>query len=236
MKKIICSIFCLICAFSLVACGNENALDFIASSQPPISNAATSPDFSESTVPQPGENDKQKSNILIAYFSLVDIVPEGADAVAHATPYAGNTQTAAYAIQNLVGGDVFMIRTENEYPVSHQEGSVIAEQELSEDARPVLTTYVENMEQYDIIYLGYPIWWYTAPMVIRSFLEEYDFSDKTIVPFCKSMGAGIEESIRDIKRLCPDTTVMDGLRLSTGRGDFSEEINEWLIGLGLLSE
>lgn len=106
---------------------------------------------------------------LIAYFSLVDIVPEGADASTHATPEIGNTEAAALEIQSQVGGDLFAIKTVQIYPVNHRECSAIAEEEMRPDARPELSTHVENMDDYDTIYIGYPIWWYQEPMAIRTF-------------------------------------------------------------------
>ena len=172
--------------------------------------------------------------ILVAYFSLVDIIPDGADAVTHATPSQGNTQTAALEIQAQTGGDLFQITTEQEYPVLHREASAIAEDEMRSDARPALTSQVENMDQYDVIFVGYPIWWYTSPMAIRTFLETYDFSGKTIVPFCTTMGAGVDQSVDEIRGLCPDATVLDGLTLSTGRADsMPDRITGWIDGLEL---
>lgn len=170
---------------------------------------------------------------LIAYFSLADIVPEGADASAHATPEIGNTESAAKEIQAQVGGELFAIKTVQSYPVSHSECSAIAEEEMRSDARPELSTHVENMEDYEIIYIGYPIWWYQEPMAIRSFLEEYDFSGKTIIPFCTTLGAGVEESEDNIAALCPDSTVLEGLTLYTGRNSFSEPVAEWLEEIGV---
>ena len=170
-------------------------------------------------------------NTLIAYFSLIDIVPEGADASAHATPSIGNTESAALEIQSQTGGELFAINTVQTYPVSHSECSAIAEEEMRSDARPELSTHVENMDEYDTIYIGYPIWWYIEPMAIRTFLEEYDLSGKIIIPFCTTMGAGIEESVENITSLVPDATVLEGLTLRTGREDFSEEISAWLANI-----
>lgn len=170
---------------------------------------------------------------LIAYFSLADIVPEGADASAHATPSVGNTESAAIEIQNQVGGDLFAIHTVQTYPVNHRECSAIAEEEMRSDARPELSTHVENMEQYDTVYIGYPIWWYMEPMAIRTFLEEYDFTGKTVIPFCTTLGAGIGESEENIASLASGATVLEGVTLSTGRQDMSEDISSWLADIGM---
>lgn len=171
--------------------------------------------------------------ILIAYFSLIDIVPENADAVSHATPAVGNTESAAMQIQSITGGDLFAIKTSRQYPVSHREASSIAGNEMRRNDRPPVTSHVENMAQYDIVFIGYPIWWYVEPMVVRTFIEEYDFTGKTIVPFCTSMGAGVERSVESIKQLAGTATVQKGITLSTGRADFSRQIADWLDDIGI---
>jgi len=186
--------------------------------------------------PQPGSDAAEptaEKKTLIAYFSLIDIVPEGADASAHATPSIGNTESAAMEIQKQVGGDLFAIKTVKIYPVSHRECSAIAEEEMRSDARPELSTHIENMADYDTIYIGYPLWWYQEPMAIRSFLEEYDFSGKTVIPFCTSLGADISASEDNIKALLPDATVLSGVTLRTGQQDMSGDISDWLSDIGM---
>lgn len=181
-----------------------------------------------------GEPDPEaENNTLIAYFSLIDIVPEGADASAHATPEIGNTESVAMEIQNQVGGDLFAIHTVQNYPVSHSECSGIAKEEMRSDLRPELSTHVEDMSQYDTVYLGYPIWWYQEPMAIRTFLEEYDFAGKTVIPFCTTLGAGISQSEENIAGLIPEAKLLSGLSLSTGRQDNSERVSEWLTEIGM---
>ena len=190
----------------------------------------------DTTTPQPSSDAAEptaEKKTLIAYFSLIDIVPEDADASAHATPSIGNTESAAMEIQKQVGGDLFAIKTVKTYPVSHRECSAIAEEEMRSDARPELSTHVENMADYDTIYIGYPIWWYQEPMAIRSFLEEYNFSGKTVIPFCTSLGAGVSESEDNIKSLLPDATVLSGVTLRTGRQDMSGDISDWLSNIGM---
>lgn len=245
MKRI--TIFCLLALLSLLlsACGNDTEPETSESVTESISTTQAE-ELPETADTEQEENDVQVTNetasnsevseskTLIAYFSLVDIVPEGADASAHATPEIGNTESAALELQTQVGGDLFAIKTVQTYPVDHRECSAIAEEEMRSDARPELSTHVENMDDYDTIYIGYPIWWYQEPMAIRTFLEEYDFSGKTIIPFCTTLGAGVEESEDNIKALCPDSSVLEGLTLYTGRDTFSEPIAEWLGELGIV--
>lgn len=258
MKRfmVIClSVFLL---FGLAACGNEEASQEISEGLAESSDRQETEEQSaiteteqegntlkDTTMPSGGAEETMQvtdENIsaseesggktLIAYFSLVDIVPEGADASAHATPEIGNTESAAMEIQAQVGGDLFAIKTVQTYPADHRECSAIAEEEMRSDARPELSTHLENMDDYNTVYIGYPIWWYQEPMAIRTFLEEYDFSGKTVIPFCTTLGAGVEQSEDNIKSLCPDAVVLEGLTLYTGRDSFSEPVVEWLEELG----
>ena len=240
MKRFLICILavCLLC--SLAACGSSEPS---VSEETPSSSAtiptedttmpSNEPDTTTSQPDSDAAEPTAEKKTLIAYFSLVDIVPEGADASAHATPSIGNTESAAIEIQKQVGGDLFAIKTVRTYPVSHRECSAIAEEEMRSDARPELSTHVENMADYDTIYIGYPIWWYQEPMAIRSFLEEYDFSDKTVIPFCTTLGAGVSESEDNIKSLLPDATVLSGVTLRTGRQDMSGDISDWLSDIGM---
>ena len=240
MKRFLICILavCLLC--SLAACGSSEPS---VSEETPSSSAtiptedttmpSNEPDTTTSQPDSDAAEPTAEKKTLIAYFSLIDIVPEGADASAHATPSIGNTESAAIEIQKQVGGDLFAIKTVKTYPVSHRECSAIAEEEMRSDARPELSTHVENMADYDTIYIGYPIWWYQEPMAIRSFLEEYDFSDKTVIPFCTTLGAGVSESEDNIKSLLPDATVLSGVTLRTGRQDMSGDISDWLSDIGM---
>ena len=167
--------------------------------------------------------------VLVAYFSRANHVPDGTDAVSGATNKTRNTQTVAVELSRLTEGDLFEIVPERDYPVSHTECSEIALQEYEDDARPALMTHVEDMEQYDVVYIGFPIWRYCEPMAIRTFLEEYDFKGKTIRPFCTSMDVGIEDAQANITRLCPDAVVTDGLRISYNIPDnLNELLSKWI--------
>lgn len=221
--------------FALSACNSRSDHSAVMVTPLPASAQAAAQETDHTPQPagSPAAPEESGSKTLIAYFSLVDIVPEGADASAHATPQIGNTESAALEIQAQTGGDLFAIKTVQTYPVDHRECSALAEEEMRTDARPELASHVENMADYDTIYLGYPIWWYQEPMAIRTFLEEYDLSGKTILPFCTSLGAGIAESEAHIRALCPDSTVRDGLTLRTGQSSVSASVAEWLAELGI---
>lgn len=240
MKRIAALCLSALLIFSLAACSGGRQENLVSSDNEPQTSQSEQENTEqeetgtmESSQQPIASEETTGGKTLIAYFSLIDIVPEGADASAHATPSIGNTESAAMEIQRQVGGDLFAIKTVQTYPVSHREASAIAEEEMRSDARPALSNHLDNMDEYDTVYIGYPIWWYIEPMAIRTFLEEYDFTGKTIIPFCTSMGAGVEESVQNISSLADGATVLDGVTLRTGREDHSEDISEWLSDIGM---
>lgn len=180
-------------------------------------------------------------NILIAYFTWAENThvedPSSVDVDATTSASVllpGNTAKLASWIEERTGGDVFSIRVAEPYSDDYDECLDRAADEKAEAARPALVTHVENMDRYDIIFLGYPNWWYTVPMAIMSFLEEYDFSGKTVIPFCAHGTGGLASSVRDIRAALPSSvTVLDAIGVYRPDVDTAEgRINEWLDGLG----
>jgi flavodoxin len=140
----------------------------------------------------------------------------------------GNTEVAAKMAQEVTGGDLFEIRTVKPYPADHMETIDVAKVELRNNARPEIATHVDNMDEYDTIILGYPNWWGTMPMAVCTFLEEYDFAGKTILPFCTHEGSGMGGE-RDIKRICPSAKVKKGLAIHGGSVNrAANNIKSWL--------
>lgn len=169
--------------------------------------------------------------ILVAYFSRAGENYVGGNMVNLAV---GNTETAAKMIQQWTGGDLFSIRTVREYPLAYKECTDVAQQELREKARPELSARVEDMAAYDIILLGYPNWWNTMPMAVFTFLEQYDFSGKSIVPFCTHEGSAMGRSESDIRSLCPQAHVLKGLAIRGSQVRNAEaEIQAWLRSVGV---
>jgi flavodoxin len=167
-----------------------------------------------------------ETKILIAYYSrkgmnyvngrIVDL-------------QEGNTSVVARMIQEITGGDLFEIRTVKEYPADYTETTRVAAAEKRKNARPELSTHVANIDQYDTIILGYPNWWSTFPMAVFTFLEEYDFSGKTILPFCTHEGSGLGISVGDIKRCCPTANVEKGLAIQGGNvKNAASVLKSWL--------
>lgn len=186
------------------------------------------------------ESQSGSSNILIAYFSIPEDV-ETTDAVAGASivirdgEKMGNTEYVAKVIRQTVGGDLFRIETVEEYPLDHDPLVDQAADEQDENKRPELLNHVENFEQYETIILGFPNWWADLPMPVYTFLEEYDFGAKTIIPFVTHGGSGFSGTIRTISELQPGAHVSENT-LSLSRNsvaDSEEDVVAWAESLGL---
>ena len=147
----------------------------------------------------------------------------------------GNNQYIAQLIQQEVGGDLFRIETVQEYPGSHEPLLEFAYNELSENARPELATQIENLDSYSVIFLGYPNWNADLPMPLYTFLEQYDFSGKTIIPFTTHGGSGFSRTIQTIEELQPNATVVEeGLSISRNSvPEAQSEVVSWVSGLNL---
>lgn len=161
--------------------------------------------------------DTSDMNILIAYYS-----------------YTGNTEAMAEEIQNQVGGDLFRIERASEYDDLYTE----AEDEINNNERPELASSVDNMDQYDVIFIGYPIWWDTTPAMINSFLESYDLTNKVVIPFCTSSSDSIDGSMESVRASANGAAVLEGLRLSGGDASSEsgqEDISAWLSSLDIFS-
>lgn len=141
----------------------------------------------------------------------------------------GNTEVAAGIIQRLTGADLFKIEPVQSYAKDYNECIAQAKEDQGRDARPQLTAYPESLDRYDVIYLGFPNYWGTMPMAVFTFLEHFDFTGKTIRPFCTHEGSGMGSSVKDIRRLCPGARVATGLAIRGGNaGKAEEEIEKWL--------
>ena len=158
-------------------------------------------------------NNTQGKKVLVAYFS-----------------HTGNTEKVAQFIQSKTGGDLFKIETATPYSNVYREVTEVAKQEKADDARPALKNTVADMAQYDVIFVGYPIWWYTAPMAIGTFAESYDFSGKTVITFCTSGGIPISDSSADIHRWFKNANIIEGIRAYP---DDTAATERWLAGLNL---
>lgn len=231
MKKIVTIMFSTAMILSLVACGNGQLEETTSSSS---SSTEVSQASSETVDKNKDENTQTEEtdsnrNILIAYFSVPET--DGVDTVAGASRVVvdgevlGNNQYIAQLIQQEVGGDLFRIETVQEYPGTHEALLEFAYNELSDNARPKLATQIENLDSYDVIFLGYPNWNSDLPMPLYTFLEQYDFNGKTIIPFTTHGGSGFSRTVQTIEELQPGATVVEDA-LSISRNYVPEAQND----------
>ena len=167
-----------------------------------------------------------KGKILIAYFSRAGNNYISGNIV---NLPVGNTEVAAKMIQSKTGGEMFRIDPVKKYSDDYKSCGKEAYDELRANARPELSSYLEDISEYDMLILGYPNWCETMPMPVFTFLERYDFSDKIILPFCTNEGSGMGRSEDDIKKLCPQSKGLKGLSIRGGSvRDADAIIDKWL--------
>lgn len=163
---------------------------------------------------------------LIAFYSRADENYVNGEIK---TLSVGNTEIAAGMIKELTGADLFKIEQQKPYAKDYNACIAQAQDDQRHNARPELKNYPASLEEYDVIYLGYPNYWSTMPMVVFTFLEHFDFSGKTIKPFCTHEGSGMGSSVRDIQKLCPSAKVEQGLAIRGGRvRRAKKEIEQWI--------
>lgn len=177
------------------------------------------------------------SNILVAYFSWADnaILEEDVDAVTSPSVIApGNVQELAGWVQEQTEGDLFSIRVAEPYSSDWDECLSRANDERGEDARPELVENVENLDQYDTVFLGYPNWWYGVPMALLSFLEENDLSGKQVYLFCSHGTGGVADSVDIIEEAIPNAEISDNVFdcYEEDASSSQDEIQSWLGELG----
>lgn len=157
-------------------------------------------------------------NILIAYLT-----------------HSGNTRTIANFIHNVVGGITFEVQPEVPYPNSYNAVVEQAKKEIKAGYKPALKTDFDSIEAYDTIFIGSPNWWSTIAPPIATFLSAHDWSGKTVVPFCTHGGGGQARVIKDIGKLCPGATVLDGFDVyGSGSGDTQAKISAWLRKIAVI--
>lgn len=177
------------------------------------------------------------SNILVTYFSWADnaILEEDVDAVTSPSVIApGNVQELAGWVQEQTGGDLFSIRVAEPYSSNWDECLERANNERGDDARPQLVENVENLDQYDTVFLGYPNWWYGVPMALLTFLEENDLSGKQVYLFCSHGTGGLADSVDIIEEAIPNAEISDNVFdcYEEDASSSQEEIQSWLGELG----
>lgn len=228
MKKRLSLLLSMTLVFSIAACGgrttssNENSPSELlaASSESTVELSENSVDSQESNSSETSvkpEEPSEGGDPLIAYFS-----------------WSGNTEQMAQIIAEQTDGDLFEIEPATPYTDDYNELLDIAQQEQADAARPELAAQVENWDNYDVIFVGFPNWWSDAPMAVYTFLESYDFDGKTLVPFNTSSSGGFGRSLSGIEESADGATILEGLDLTESElSDAQSRITEWLNGLGL---
>lgn len=239
MKKI--SVIALVATMTLTlsACGNKSQTEDAANNNSRIEQSADTESTSETESAVDENVQTGDSHILIAYFSVMET--DGIDTMSSASRVVkgdermGNNEYIAKTIQKETGGDLFQIKTVQDYPTTHDDLLEYAYDEKSEDARPELEGQIENLDQYDTIFIGYPNWNADLPMPLYTFLEEYDFSGKTIIPFTSHGGSGFSRTVQTISELQPDADISNkGLSISRNDvADSEKEVTDWVKDLGL---
>ena len=244
-KKILAVLLVALLSLSLAACENTSSEADGSSSSSLSSSAISESEESESSdhtssqaqAPETSQSD-DGGGILIAYFTAAE--NSGVDAVASASyttingQAVGRLRAVADMIQETVGGDLFSIQTSVVYPTDGGELIDYAAQEQDENARPELTSHIQNLDQYDTIFIGYPNWWADLPMAVYSFFDEYDFSGKTLVPFNVHNGSRFSRTIQTIEELEPNANVIEeGFTVSEQSvADAAGDVAAWLEELG----
>jgi flavodoxin len=190
MRRFLALIAALLTAAVLAACGAQTAGQTASEAQ---SSAASS---------------AAKGHILVAYFS------QAGEQYDVGVVEKGSTQIVAEMIADETDADLFHIERKAAYPSKLSELLDEAQDEQKNSARPELAAAVDNWDDYDTIFLGYPIWWGDMPMPVYTFLESYDFTGKTVIPFDTNGGSGLADTVSAITKACPGATVKDGLAVS----------------------
>lgn len=251
MKKAITILMSLIMIFCLVACGSsvgegelssaendsesgtgsdaEDSSDVNANTESNTDDdaqtesgdmqaEAENAEISEAQQSEAETPEAQGSKVLVAYFSAT-----------------GTTEGVAEHIADGLNADIYEMIPEEPYTdadLNYNDNNSRSTIEMNDSSsRPAISNSVENMEQYDIVFIGYPIWWGEAPRIVSTFVESYDFSGKTVVPFCTSGGSGVGSSASNLEQLTSGATWLDGHRLNGS--DSQDTVMEWVNSLGL---
>ena len=213
MKKLLSLLLAAAMLLTLAACGTTNAGNDAADGpKNDVAADAADPAPTEETPEGTG------SKVLVAYFSA-----------------AGHTKAIAEYLQTALDADLYEIVPQEPYTaddLDYNTDGCRANREQNDDfARPAISGSVENMDGYDVVFVGYPIWWGQAPKIVYTFLQSYDLSGKTIVPFCTSGGSGIDGSLGGLQVLSPDANWLTGQRFSASAGE--ADVQSWVDSLDL---
>lgn len=215
MRRFFTLLLTLALTATLIGCSGTGTQNSSQSSQEnPSESGGSVPSVSDGAQAHAGD---ETAKVLVAYFSAT-----------------GNTEGIALTLQTLLGADLYEIVPEIPYTgddLNYSDDDCRANQEQNDPAaQPAISGMLEHPEEYDVVFLGYPIWWGQAPKIIDTFLESYDFGNASIVPFCTSGSSGIDGSLEALHALAPEANWLEGQRFSAGAD--SEELAQWVEDLG----
>lgn len=222
-KKWMYGLLAGVMALSMAGCGNRGSQNQTAGTTAESQLEESEPVLEEQaeTTQETGtdamETEEQESDTLIAYFS-----------------WSGNTEALAGMIAEETGGTLFQIEPAEPYTDDYDALLDQAQEEQAEDARPALAADVENWDDYQVIFVGYPNWWGDVPMLINTFLEAHDFNGKTVIPFCTHGSGGFGNSLSSIESGTQGAELLDGFEVAGSSVDNARsEVTQWIASLGL---
>ncbi len=228
MKRLVSIFMVLALLFSFAACSNRANEESPSHTQQASDQSSTSDEQSnsQSDSSTPAGTSEQNasstpaetgSKSLVVYFS-----------------WSGNTENVAKSIQRQTDSDIFEIVPATPYSDDYDTVVDLAQEEQRKDARPAISGSIENLGQYDVIYVGFPNWWGDMPMILYTFFDAYDLSGKTVALFCTSGGSGLSNTVNEVKSLEPNAVVTEGLHIGSGSSSNPDSaVSEWLHDIGL---
>ncbi len=230
MKKMFSILMVLTLLFCFAACSNTTNEESSSLTQQSANQSSTHDEelnnSNDLSVPDEESNNTNDSSVptetdsksLVVYFS-----------------WSGNTENVAKSIQSQTDSDIFEIVPATPYSDDYDTVLDVAQEEQQNNARPAISGDIENLEQYDVIYVGFPNWWGDMPMILYTFFDTYDLSGKTVALFCTSGGSGLSNTVNEVKSLEPNATVTEGLHIGSGSSSNPDAaVSTWLSDIGLV--
>lgn len=217
MKKVFPILMMLTLLFSFAACSSNTNNTESSSLTQRSSDQSSTPTEESNNQSDSSEPTETGPKSLVVYFS-----------------WSGNTENVARSIQSQTDSDIFEIVPSTPYSDDYDAVVDLAQEEQRNNARPEISDSIEEIDQYDVIYVGFPNWWGDMPMILYTFFDTYDLSGKTVALFCTSGGSGLSDTVNEVKALEPNATVTEGLHIGSGSSsDPDNAVSEWLDDIGL---
>lgn len=229
MKKAFTVLAAFALLLSLSACSSTANEE--SSPPPQQSGSQTSASEEESDSPGASSGSAEESSGQTDFSAPAET---GSESLVVYFSWSGNTENVAKSVQSQTDSDIFEIVPATSYSDDYDTVLDVAQEEKKENARPAISGSIENIDQYDVVYVGFPNWWGDMPMILYTFFDTYDLSGKTIASFCTSGGSGLSGTVNEIKSLEPDASVTEGLHIgSSSSSEPDDAVSQWLNDTGL---